>query len=260
MDDVDTVDTVDTKTRNTRGRSWFGTWNDFPENWKSIIIDGCDKYVAQEETGENGNVHIQFCCYFKNARSFNTVKDLFKGAHLEPARNWNAAVNYCKKLETRTGESIQNVERRIRDPLDDKELYGWQREVCEIVDSDPDDRTIYWFYDKVGCKGKTTLAKHLCLKRSDCLYITGKASDMKYGVWKWLEKNELRTVIIDLVRSQEGFISWQGVEEIKNGIFYNTKYESEMCLYDNPHVIIFANFKPEMDVLSVDRWKIKKII
>ena len=51
-----------------------------------------------------------------------------------------------------------------------------------IYGQKPDRRSIHWFYDKIGCKGKH-LAIHLCLKYpNQVLYVTGKASDVKYGV------------------------------------------------------------------------------
>lgn len=258
----DTVDTDGTPSRNTKIRAWFGTWNSYPDDWRDIITRSCDKYVAQPEVGASGNPHIQFAVYFKNARSFNSVKKLFQGAHLEPAKNWGACKNYCKKSETKAGEGIDSENRIIcRDPLQEKELYEWQREICDIINSDADDRTIFWYWEPDGCQGKTTLAKHLCLMDSGILYMTGKAADIKYGVFQYVEEHKKgpRCVIIDLTRSTEGFVSWQGIEEVKNGIFYNTKYECKMVMFDNPHVIIFANYKPEKDKLSSDRWKLKRI-
>ena len=37
------------------------------------------------------------------------------------------------------------------------------------------------------------------------------------------------------------------------------KYESKPICRNSPHVIIFANFEPDLDKLSNDRWIIKKI-
>ena len=79
---------------------------------------------------------------------------------------------------------------------------------------------------------------------------------MKYEVMEYLKKNKLKIVMIDLTRCIENYVSYQGIEEIKNGIFYNTKYESGMVLFDSPHIIIFANFPPEEGKLNADRWNI----
>lgn len=210
------------------------------------------------EKGHNAEKeHIQFAIKFDNARSFKSVQKLFEGAHIEVAKNWIACINYCKKDDTALGDRIDNInQKKCKDPLENKVKNPMQNEVINIINDIPDDRTIHWFYDEEGGQGKTTLAKHLCLSRNDILYLTGKSADMKYGIFNWLKKHKLHCVIMDFTRSTEGYVSYQGIEEIKNGIFYNTKYESEMCIFDNPHVIIFANFKPDLTALSFDRWHV----
>lgn len=255
----DTVDTADTVPRNTRSRGYCLTWFSYPENWKELITKNCEKFVAQPEETEDGRPHIQGVVYFKNARYFSAVKELFPGARLSITENWNASKNYCRKERSQIGEGIDNTIRRVVDPLEGVVLREWQSEVLERIRLPPDDRSIHWICDRKGNCGKTTLAKHLCLTRSDVIYLSGKCADMKYAVWKWLQKKQLSVAILDFTRSQENYISYQGIEEIKNGIFFNTKYESEMCVYNSPHVLIFANFMPDMDALSLDRWRIYEL-
>ena len=75
-----------------------------------------------------------------------------------------------------------------------------------------------------------------------------------------MKKNEGETpskVIINIPRStNHSFISWTGIEEIKDMFFYSGKYEGGMVCAKCPHVVIFANGPPEMDKLSQDRWNI----
>jgi len=68
-----------------------------------------------------------------------------------------------------------------------------------------------------------------------------------------------KVVIIDIPRTSESFVSYGGIEKIKDGCFFSGKYESGMVLYDNPHVICFANFPPVSETMSADRWHIVKI-
>lgn len=251
--------TVGTPERNTKGkfRSYFMTWNNYPENWKSLIIDSCDKYVAQEEIGDNGNRHIQGYLSFKNPRSFDSVRKMFEGAHLEPPKSHVAAINYCKKLNSRNGEQINNIDKHIDDPLEGKELYDWQKNILKIIDTKPDNRTIHWIYDEEGNKGKTTFCKHLVLSmQKKILVMSGKANDIKYGVSCFLKKNELLVAIFHFVRTQENYISYEAIESIKDGMFYNSKYECEMVVFNSPHVFVFSNFEPNYDKLSKDRWNI----
>jgi len=247
----------------SRSRSWLCTWNNFPEDWQAVITScGAIDYSAQKEKGKDAEKeHIQFAVRFEEAKSLKTMQGLFKGAHLEPAKNWIAAKQYCMKADTQVEEGIVSKPPPVcRDPLEGRAYRPVQEQIIEIVKSEPDDRSIHWFFDPEGSAGKTTIAKHICLHHSDAIYLTGKSADMKFGVMSWLNSGKkLKTVMIDLTRSVEAFVSYQGIEEIKNGIFYNTKYESGMVLFDNPHIIIMSNFMPEMDMLSADRWVIHAI-
>lgn len=262
-------DTSDTRangnTKIIRSRNWFFTWNNYDEYEKSEIWDfakkNCKKYAINPEVGKNGTPHLQGCLIFENARTFESLKKKFEKVHWERVRNKEQAIEYCQKHETQNGECMTNI-KKIKDPLENKELYTWQTEICELIDKEPDERKIYWYYDITGGAGKTSLAKHLCLKnKNQVLYICGKSSDIKYGVKQFVdnEDNDLKMCIFDFCRSNEHFVSYQGLEEIKNGIFYNTKYESGMVLFNTPHIIIFANFEPEMEKLSSDRWVIKNV-
>lgn len=248
----------------SRSRSWLCTWNNFPEDWQAIITGcGAVDYSAQKEKGKDAEgEHIQFAVRFEDAKSFKTVQELFKGAHIEPAKNWFKAKQYCMKKDTQVEIGITKEEMpKCRDPLAGKTLRPIQSKILDIIKGEPDDRTIHWFHDPEGGAGKTSLAKHICLNNKDAIYLTGKSADMKFGVMKFLEDEEkgLKTVIIDLTRSVEAFISYQGIEEIKNGIFYNTKYESGMVMFDNPHIIILSNFMPNFEMLSADRWALHEI-
>lgn len=132
-----------------------------------------------------------------------------------------------------------------------------QQEIINIVDEEPDDRTVHWFYDPEGNVCKTSLAEQLCIELKNCLYLTGKSEDMKFKVMKWINSGKkLKTVIIDYTRLAEGHVSYDGIEAIKDGIFFSTKYKCGMVGYDCPHVIVMADFMPDMSMMSQDRWRI----
>lgn len=263
-----TQNTTDTPTCNTkRSRCWGpNTWNNYkPEDFellKEFAKNECVDYALQEEVGESGTPHIQFALKFKNARTFKSLKKKFPEVHWERARSWDAAKTYCSKDDSRGGERVVFTEYVCRDPLQDVKLRDFQQEVLDIIEGDPDDRTIHWIYDEVGNMGKTSLAKHICLKYpGESIYVTGKSADIKYGVSQMVlngrkNKKILKVVLLDFTRSIENFISYEGIESVKNGIFYNSKYESGMVLFDPPHVICMANFEPDYDKLSKDRWNV----
>lgn len=244
------------------------TWNNYNADIEKFLEDtlksNCEKWFINKEIGKEGTPHLQFCMYFKNARTFESVRKKFKGAHIEIAENWHAVKQYCKKTETAISHTSSEIEKfKPKDPLNGKIMKPWQSEIITLCEEEPDDRSIYWYYDATGGCGKTTLAKHLCLKYpEEVLYAGGKSNDIKYGITSFIynKKGErirnLRVVIFDYTRSTESFVSYQAIEEVKNGIFYNNKYESRMVIFNPPHVIIFSNFAPDTTKLSEDRWNI----
>lgn len=250
-------------------RAFFFTWN----NWNTGTLEHlelwlekeCDEYHCQKEMGESGTPHIQGCFRFKSARSckkvFSDIKSIVPELHLEVSRDWKKSVAYCSKNDTRVGDGPSNMgKKRIPDPLEGKELYEWQKEVIDILEGKPDDRTVYWYCDRSGNKGKTTLAKSIFTRSPNMLYASGKAADVKCAIASMVEKGKFPPIVIfDFVRSSESFISYEAIEAVKNGIFFNGKYESGMVVFPVPHVIVFANFMPDEDKLSKDRWQIKNI-
>lgn len=265
---TDTPDTVDTaENGNTkvilRARIWGFTWNNYrPEEFEELK-EWCKEqrakdYAVNEETGETGTRHLQGHIEFTNARTFSSLKKRWNKAHWEVVRNKEAHAKYCRKPETRTGECFTK-EPKVKSPLQGKILKPWQETIVKLMCEEPEERIVYWFHDKKGGQGKTSLAKHLCINyQGQVLYICGKANDVKYGISSFIQEDEnnLKMCIFDFVRSSENFVSYQAIEEVKNGIFYNTKYESKMVVFNTPHVVIFSNFPPDLTKLSADRWRV----
>lgn len=54
-------------------------------------------------------------------------------------------------------------------------------------------------------------------------------------------------------------LNYSTIEKIKDGIFVNTKYESNMKFYTPPKVVVFMNEYPNMKKLSEDRYEIYEI-
>lgn len=256
---------MNTLTGNTtkRSRCWFFTWNNYKQkDLEDIFKWTCkhaDTVAIQEEIGESGTPHLQGCFFMKKDFKFDKLKIKWPEVHWEKCRRGKAALEYCTKRNTRCGRVLtKNYILKIF-PLDGLKLYQWQEDVIKIITQPPDNRTIYWFWEDRGCTGKTSLAKQICLERVDAIYISGKANDIKYGITCLQEKTNLGVALFDFPRSLEEFVSYEALESVKNGIFFNNKYESKMVVFNPPHVICFANFEPKKSKLSLDRWCIRKI-
>lgn len=240
------------------------TWNNYKEEDLVPLVTSletlCKKFIFQEEISESGTPHLQGSIWLKTKKRITALKKIDKNIHWEKMRNETASIAYCQKSDTKApGGRVWQIgfAKPLKDPLEGKELYDFQSKILEMIKHEPDDRKVYWFYDLAGCKGKTTLAKHICMNYN-ALYVQGKAADIKYGVIDMINKRgEIDIVIMGLPRSYEQYVSYDAIESIKDGIFYSSKYESGMCMFNIPHVIILSNFRPEEAKLSADRWVIE---
>ena len=249
-------------TKHSRARLWFFTWCNYELNYVSTLTHAfhdAELYVFQPEKGEGGTPHIQGVVEFKNPRTFESLCKKVPSAHFEKTRNREAAIKYCSKPDTRDGETISYGIKAKK--VEIAFLKDWQRDVMDLIKSTNDDRSIHWVYDKDGGQGKTKLCRHLINEYGDtAAYICGKSADMKYAIAKKVESGyNPRLILLDFTRSLENYISYEGIESVKNGLFFSTKYESGTVMIDPPVVICFANFLPDQTKLSIDRWNIINI-
>lgn len=260
---MDTKNTENTPGCNTRSRAWCFTYNNPPKDISDLIkYFSTGEYLFQTEIGEEGTEHLQGVIRWKNDKKFSTLKNWNKNIHWSMCKKWKASLIYCSKEDTSTGERWSNIReyKPLKDSIIGKELYDWQKWVKELYeDVEPDERTINWIYDEEGNKGKTTFVRHMCIHHKDILYVSGSSKDIKCGIVKHLESKNIRMVIFGFTRSVEDYVSYQAIEEIKDAIFFSGKYESGMCIYDYCHVVCIANFKPDKEKLSKDRWNIIKL-
>lgn len=221
------------------------------------------KYIFQEETGENGTPHLQGYVAFRNKlRPISVVGD--RRIHWEKCKHPVASIRYCCKSDTRTGEIYSkgiNLDRFKKFWLDRKDFLPWQASVWEILQVPSDYRTIHWIYESVGNTGKSSISKAIVCELN-ALILAGKGADMKYGIVSYFEKKGVYPdiIIIDIPRSNLEYVSYCGIEEIKNGCFFSGKYESGMCVFPNPKIVCFANEPPKWHKVSRDRWKCYEIV
>lgn len=113
-----------------------------------------------------------------------------------------------------------------------------------------DNRKILFIVDEEGNKGKTILSKYIVLMKDGVRFENGKSADIKFGY------NGQKYVCFDLTRSAVDHINWEVMESIKNGVMYNTKYESKMKIFSSPKVVVMMNSLPDKEKLSADRYDI----
>lgn len=117
-----------------------------------------------------------------------------------------------------------------------------------IVNSEPDRRTIHWFWDNLGNVGKSEVATYIT-SNYEGVTVNGKRADIIHGY------DNQPVVVFDLARDEQ-FVSYAAMEAFKNGRDFSPKYESGFKWWPVPHVIVFSNFPPNLTKLSRDRFKI----
>lgn len=142
----------------------------------------------------------------------------------------------------------------------DVALYPWQQELYDLVINEIKSKTyrnVHVLYDAKGGIGKTTFALNLtCHGKAEYIPPMNDARDIMRAVYA-LPDNGL--YIIDLTRSMRkeklhGLYS--AIEQIKNGFFYDDRYEFKRRIIKSPAVIVLTNELPDLNYLIFDRWKI----
>lgn len=274
-----TVTTVTGRSGNTKrpptgkkpeqARTWFFTWNNYSDCDIVTLRDWLENqekllYVFQEEKGENGTIHLQGCFKKNTGIRFCTLKKEFPEVHWEKCKNWDKAILYCSKEETRNGEIYTNIElpEPLLDPLKYIDvLYDWQEYVMMLYNLQREWRIVHWFYNKSGNIGKTSFARHMMIQHpGQVIYLDGKSADMLHIFSENMDKGmQCRLAFFNFTRKLEGFVSYSTIEKIKDGICCSGKYESKGLVFNPPHVVCLANFLPDEDALSADRWYIYEI-
>lgn len=264
----------DKKGRVIRRQYWLFTWQGsekgmgFDENsniWKMTVrylTMHCTHASMQEEKAPTtGRHHIQGFCAFPNkqAKRFPEIKEL---KHISWCHPTNASEKSNKKYTQKSETAVPgglwfhkgfNV---LKNVLGYQDLYPWQKAIWDMVKVDcKDDRSIHWFCDEEGNAGKSSLVKAM-IHHMDAFLFEGKTGDIANRVVA--QRVKPKVCLMNLRRSQEEHVNYNAIESLKDGIMATGKYEGGQCIFDSPHVVVFANFMPDRSKLSRDRWKVFK--
>lgn len=151
---------------------------------------------------------------------------------------------------------MKQAEIKVEEPT-----FPWHKYVLDKIKGVPDKRKITWIYDKVGNTGKTWLTKYChATKLAYAITACGGIKDFATMIESALEDGwDGKAVIFDLPRAAETKSIYEPLESIKNGLITVSKYKGRTIVLDNPHVIVMANFMPNLYALSVDRWDLREV-
>lgn len=254
-------------------------YKDIMESLKTVAKE----WAFQLEKTESGQIHAQGrVSLYKKTRKPSNLFDW--KAHWSPSSNgvsgWNGKagsfdtlpgavkgqmnIDYCVKERTRVAGPFRSTDRTVYIPKQYRttKMRPFQTAVMALCLAF-DDRSINLIYCPFGNKGKSVLAHTMRLKHraivlpplNDGQQIVAAACDicMARGV------RSVGAVFIDLPRAMNKerlFGVYTGIEVVKQGWLYDTRYKYKDWDIDSPPVWVFSNHLPDTKLLSNDRWKI----
>lgn len=144
-----------------------------------------------------------------------------------------------------------------------EKLRPWQEKLEKDLEFEPNDRQIIWYVDLKGGSGKTCFMDYYedkYPKKSYGINQLGGARNIATIIESAIESGwTAHVVFINLSRSSESKDIYEPLEMIKDGRVTTTKYKGRTYRFNRPHVVVFANFYPNTEKLSKDRWDIRFI-
>jgi hypothetical protein len=131
-------------------------WQAILEASKPLLANWC---IGEEIAPSTGTPHLQGYIEFKTKRRPSELA-WPPQIHWEVSRGSRAQnLAYCSK----SGQVVTNLP--LNRPLKLIEcLKPWQQGIIDLVQTIPDDRSIHWYWEPEGHKGKTALCRLLCAK------------------------------------------------------------------------------------------------
>jgi len=223
------------------------------------------------EKGDNGQLHFQctvICAKGKRMRREAVRKYLLDHYpelkfpaldYCEPCKKTWASMQYCAKEDTHVaGPWEWGLEPKINMDLQPEDLptpYPWQAKlVHRYKDPAPDFHSkIVWYVDEGGQIGKTMTARMLILKNGFYL-LDGGPQKMKFQA----AKNPAPGYVLNVVRTKEDHFSYEGIENISDGLFCDTfgSDQKGMICRRASHIVVVANWRPDTSKLTLCRWNI----
>lgn len=112
------------------------------------------------------------------------------------------------------------------------------------------DRKVTWVWEATGNEGKSWLADYLGIKRNAFIITGGAYKDIAHAF------DFQETIVFDFSRDQQERVPYQLMEDFKNKRIFSPKYDSTVKRAVKCKLVVFANFPPEKEKLSIDRWDI----
>lgn len=253
-----------TKTSISPSKKWTFTANNYTDEDIEQFCSSCSNlgsYFFGKEVGASGTPHLQgFIELTYKSRPLTVFKDTKAASwHWEKMKGTieqNRA--YCSK-DQRVTTNVQAWQPKKRLGCKKHEkvvLRKWQIQCEQVIQELAlDDRKVLWVWDD-GNTGKSVFARYL-VEEYDTLLVNGAKKYTLSTIFQMEHKPEI--VVYALPRTQEGYVSYEALEQIRDGLFFSgfgTKGTGMCNMGYHPVVVVMCNFAPQLSALSEDRWMI----
>lgn len=245
------------KKRDDQSKYWCFTWNNYPDGAIEMLQEFFSSksilYIFGEEIGgENATPHLQGYIECPNKcrwSEFKLDKTIHWGKRIM-TREHN--IQYCSK------DGKYYCSRGLRPTQCIRALYPWQLSIEKLYSTEPNGRTLHWYWEAEGGAGKSSFCKYMYVKHKVPTIQGGKLADIMNIVFN-LDMGTTSMLLIDIPRNNKNKVSYSAIECILNGMITNTKFETGIKVFNPPHVVCLANCEPDRSKLSQDRWHIVNI-
>lgn len=217
---------------------------------KILTLNDCKKWIVADETGLGGYKHWQIRLETSNKDFFDWMKTYFPYSHVEEAEVQK--FDYERK-EGRywTSEDTYEIRQCRFGKLNDR-----QKKVLEDLDTQTVRQVDVW-YDPDGSKGKSWLAIHLWEVGKAFVVPRAQCTPEKMSAFVCSAYRGEPYIIIDLPRaSKPKETLYEAMEEIKDGLVFDHRYEGKTRDIRGVKLVVFTNHKLELKKLSYDRWRL----
>ncbi len=245
---------------------------DCPEGWelKRWLKNNCKRWGFQGEIGTlTGFVHWQGRFSLKNENKVRLAgirKQFEWPGHLSITSNPNRTGDNFYAYSTKDYTAIEGERWTNKDPYIPRQireitkLYPWQDTVikkCKEYDRDH----VNVIIAPKGFEGKSTLA--LWAQCHGLGFAVPPVNTMKDMMQILMEVPTQKAYFIDIPRAFRGDWEpefWVGIECIKRGKIYDLRYKYREKLIDSPHIWVFMNRMPNVNCITIRRWKLWNIV
>jgi Putative viral replication protein len=141
--------------------------------------------------------------------------------------------------------------------LEEAPLNDWQQELERLVMAEADDRTVRFYVDVDGGKGKSFFCRHMLTTYPGLVQVlsVGKRDDLAHAIEK-----DKRIFLFNIPRGGIEMLQYGILEGLKDRMIFSPKYNSiTKILNHHVHVVVFCNENPDMGKMSADRYLIKHL-